>query len=241
MPGAKFASTHWSLVLAARGRSSAEGAAAFDTLCHLYWRPLYAYVRRRGFSPEDAQDLTQSFFARLMEKNAIGHALPERGRFRTFLLSSMQNFLANEWDREHTLKRGGAVGFLSLEDMGGAEAEYTADPVSPDLTPDRLYERNWTLSMISRATTRLAAEFAQAGKTETFNALSGFLAGDSGSTSYADAAAKLGISEVAARVAAHRLRGRLRDLLQAEIANTVAEPDDPAAVTDELRYMLGTL
>jgi RNA polymerase sigma-70 factor (ECF subfamily) len=241
MPGAKFASTHWSLVLAAGGRSSAEGAAAFDILCHSYWRPLYSYVRRRGFSTEDAQDLTQSFFARLMETGSIGRAMPERGRFRTFLLTSMQNFLANEWDRDHTLKRGGGVAFLDLDEMGGAEAEYASDPVSAELPPDKLYERNWTLALLGRATARLEAEFDEAGKSKTFKALSGFLAGDTSATTYAEAAAALGIGEAAARVAVHRLRGRLRDLLRREISETIAEPDNPSAVAEELRYMLGTL
>jgi RNA polymerase sigma-70 factor (ECF subfamily) len=241
MPGAKFASTNWSLVLAAGGRSSAEGAAAFDALCRLCWRPLYCYVRRRGFSTEDAQDLTQSFFARLMENESIGRASPERGRFRTFLLTAMQNFLANEWDRQHTIKRGGAIGFMSLEEIGGAEADYSSDPRSPELTPDKLYERNWTLALLGRATARLQEEFADAGRLPTFQALIGFLAGDGAGTTYAEAAAALGISEAAARVTVHRLRGRLRDLLCREIADTIAEPDNPDAVAEEFRYMLSTL
>jgi len=241
MAGAEFASTQWSLILAAGDRSSPRGAAAFASLCHLYWRPLYAYVRRRGSSVEDAQDLTQSFFARLMEKNSFEAAKRDRGRFRTFLLTSLQNFLANEWDRDHALKRGGGIEFLSLEDFRGAEDEYALDWCGRELPPDRLYERNWTLSLLDRATARLAAEFEEAGKTRIFEALRGFLAGDSGGPAYAEAAATLGIGEVAARVAVHRLRGRMRDMLRMEIADTVAEPANPEAIRDELRSMLASL
>jgi len=241
MPGAEFASTQWSLVLAAGNRSSAQGAVAFESLCRLYWRPLYAYARRRASSVEDAQDLTQSFFARLMEKNSIDQAQRERGRFRTFLLTALQNFLANEWDRGHALKRGGGVKFLSLEDLRAAEDEYLLDRSGRGLPPDKLYERNWTLALLDRATARLAAEFAEAGKARTFEALRGFLAGDSGGPAYAEAAGALGIGEAAARVAVHRLRGRLRDLIRVEIANTVAEPGNPDAIQAELRSMLAAL
>ncbi len=241
MAGAEFASTQWSMVLAAGDRSSPQGAAAFASLCRLYWRPLYAYIRRRGCSVEDSQDLTQSFFARLMEKNSVVLAQRERGRFRTFLLTSLQNFLTNEWDRDHALKRGGGIAFLSLEDLRDAEDEYLLDRSGRELPPDKLYERKWTLAMLDRATVRLAGEFAGAGKTRVFETLRGFLAGDSGGAAYAAAAATLGIGEVAARVSVHRLRGRLRDILRMEIANTVAEPDNEDAIQAELRSMLDAL
>src|SRR5579864_799125 len=178
MAGAEFASTQWSIVLAAGDRTSAQGAAAFASLCQLYWRPLYSYVRRRGSSAEDSQDLTQGFFKRLMEKNSIERAQRERGRFRTFLLTSLQNFLANEWDYEQAIKRGGGIEFLSFEDLREAENEYLLDRTGRDLPPDKLYQRNWTLSLLDRATARLAAEFAEAGKATTFEALRSFLAGD---------------------------------------------------------------
>ena len=241
MASREFASTQWSLILAAGDRSSSQGAAAFASLCRLYWRPLYAYVRRRGSSVEDARDLTQSFFARLMEKNSIGLARRERGRFRTFLLTSLQNFLSNEWDRDHALKRGGGNEFLSIEDFRGAENEYLLDRSAKELPPDKLYERKWTLALLDRATARLASEFAAAGKSSTFEALRGFLAGDGGGPAYTEIAATLGIGEVAARVAVHRLRGRLRDVLRMEIADTVAEPDNPDAIQEELRSMLAAL
>lgn len=241
MQRSDFVSTHWSIVLAASGRSTPEGAAAFSALCGIYWRPLYAYVRRRGLSIEDAQDLTQSFFCRLMEKDALQHAEPERGRFRSFLLTSLKNFQANEWDRQQTQKRGGHVEFLSLDEIGQAENDYLTDETACILAPEVLYERNWALALLKRTTSRLAAEFAGVGKAGVFENLKSFLTGESGGMSYSQAAASLGMSEGAVRVAVHRLRGRFRDLLRAEIALTVANPEDPHAIEEELRHLLSVL
>jgi RNA polymerase sigma-70 factor (ECF subfamily) len=231
-----FVSTQWSMVLAAKG----DGASvAMADLCAAYWRPLYAYVRRSGRSVEDAQDLTQSFFSRVLEKNYLQHVDPSLGKFRAFLLASLKNFLTNEWRREHASKRGGAAHFVSIEDMTRAEDHYAAELATPQ-TPDRVYERNWALALLERTTARLAGEFAAAGKKRVFDALTPYLTGDGGAP-YAQAAAELGMSEVTVRVSVHRMRGRFRDLLQLEVAQTLADGGDARAIEEELRYLLTAL
>jgi RNA polymerase sigma-70 factor (ECF subfamily) len=241
MPNSDFVSTQWSLVLRARDRSTAEGAAALADLCRLYWHPLYAYVRRRGLAVEDAQDLTQSFFAQLLEKDYLRRAKQDRGKLRSFLLASIKNFMANEWDRAHAQKRGGDLQFLSVETIARAEGDYRADDVFAGMTPDRYYERSWALTLLDRATAALAAEFAAAGKTPIFDSLKTFLTGDADSPGYPQLARTLGMSEGAVRVAVHRLRTRFRDLLCAEIANTLPNPGDPHAIQEELRDLLALL
>lgn len=236
-----FPSTQWSVVLSAKNRSTAEGASALALLCRLYWRPLYSYVRRRGHSIEDAQDLTQSYFSRLLEKDYLCRIDAERGKFRSFLLSSLKNFLANEWDRRKTQKRGGEIQFLSLEEIGDAEKFYIRFVAPASLTPEKLYERSWALALLERVTGQLAAEFAKAGKMEAFEHLKVFLTGDVGDLKYADVAETLGMSEVAIRVAIHRLRGRFRDLLRAQIAQTLAHPEDPGTIEEEIRYLMSAL
>lgn len=226
-----FGSTRWSMVLAASGGSREELAE----LCGGYWAPLYAYLRRRGYSVEDAQDLTQGYFSRLLEKGFLAQADAERGRFRSFLLASLKNFVANEWHREHAQKRGGEARAVNLEDTGRAEMLYAA---ATDLTPERLYERNWALTVLERVTGALAAEFAAARKQAVFDGLKQFLTGDAGELKYSQAAAALGMSEGAARVAVYRMRGRFRDLLRAEIGRTV---EDEGAVDEELRFLMGAL
>lgn len=226
-----FGSTRWSMVLAASGGSREELAE----LCSGYWAPLYAYLRRRGYSVEDAQDLTQGYFSRLLEKGFLAQADAERGRFRSFLLASLKNFVANEWHREHAQKRGGEARAVNLEDTGRAEMLYAA---ATDLTPERLYERNWALTVLERVTGALAAEFAAARKQAVFDGLKQFLTGDAGELKYSQAAAALGMSEGAARVAVYRMRGRFRDLLRAEIGRTV---EDAADVDEELRFLMGAL
>ena len=236
----EFASTQWSMVLAARDGSSASAEAAIGNLCAIYWRPLYSFVRRSGRSVEDAQDLTQSFFSRLLEKDYLRHVDPALGKFRSFLLASLRNFLTNEWRREQASKRGGKAQFLSVEDLSVAEQCYAAGASSMG-TPEQVYERNWAYALLERATQRLEEEFAAAGKSHIFASLKPYLEGDRTASRYAEAAAALGWSEVTMRVAVHRMRGRFRDLLQQEVAATLANPDDASAIAEELRYLLSVL
>jgi RNA polymerase sigma factor (sigma-70 family) len=237
--GPAFASTHWSIVLAAADRASPHSEAALASLCTSYWRPLYAYARRRGHSIEDAQDLTQSFFSHLLEKDSLRRVDPALGKFRAFLLASMKNFLANEWRREQSARRGGGARFVSVEELTGAERHFAATLASSG-TPDRVYERNWALALLERATSRLAAEFDAAGKAAFFQTLKPYLTGDPDAP-YAAAAAALGISEVSARVAVHRMRGRFRDLVVREAAQTLPDPGDTSAIDEELRYLRSVL
>jgi RNA polymerase sigma factor (sigma-70 family) len=230
-----FASTQWSMVLAARDGSS---EAAMQTLCANYWRPLYAFVRRSGRSVEDAQDLTQGFFSRMIEKDSLRHVDPALGKFRAFLLASMRNFLANEWRRDQTSMRGGRVEFLSVQDMTRAEDYYAAATTG---TPEQIYERNWALALLERTTQELAAEFTAAGKAHVFAQLKPYLEGDRDGARYAQVAAALGWSEVTVRVSVHRMRSRFRDLLHREVAATLADPDDQVEIEQELRYLLTVL
>lgn len=229
-----FATTHWSLVLAARAPAEAAGADALATLCRAYWYPLYAFVRRQGVGPHDAQDLTQEFFARLLEKEWLNAVARERGRFRSWLLAALRHFLANEWDKSRAQKRGGGITFVSIDDSS-AESRYAHEPADT-ITAETLYDRRWALTLLDRVLARLRDEFVAAGKIAHFEALKGTLTGDR--TPYAEIAAALGLSEGAVKVAAHRLRERYRDLIRAEIAETVATP---AEVEDELRHLLAAL
>jgi RNA polymerase sigma factor (sigma-70 family) len=228
-----FHTTHWSMVLAARG--AATGApAALAKLCEDYWYPLYAFIRRQGHAPHDAQDLTQEFFARLLEKGWLAGVERERGKFRSWLLASMKHFLANEWDKARALKRGGDSTFITFDD-DSAEARYRREPA--DLaTADLLYDRRWALTLLDRVLARLREEFVAAGKVAQFDALKGALTGEK--TAYAGIATTLGMTEGAVKVAAHRLRERYRGLIRAEIAETVATPAD---VDDEMRHLLAAL
>jgi DNA-directed RNA polymerase specialized sigma24 family protein len=235
--GSSFGSTRWSVVLAARDGSRAELGA----LCKAYWQPLYTYLRRRGYSAEYAKDLTQGYFTRLLEKSLLDHADRERGRFRTFLLASLKNFAANEWHRGQAQKRGGGGPTISLEDAARAEVLYAAGAAVTEATPERLYERAWALTVLERVTAQLDSEFAAAGKRAVFEGLKSFLTGDPGDLKYSQAAASLGMSEGAARVAVYRMRGRFRDLLRAEIARTLADPEDGRAVDEELKFLMGAL
>ena len=210
------------------------------TLCNTYWRPLYAYVRRNGRSIEDAQDLTQSFFSSLLEKDHLRNVDPALGKFRAFMLTSFRNFVANEWRHDNAAKRGGATRFLSLEDMTRAEFLYAAGTSVPG-TPEEIYERKWALALLERTTVRLAAEFEAAGKSRAFALLKQYLTGDNGPRQYVRVAAELGISEVSVRVAVHRMRGRFRDLLLDETAQTLSGEASPEAVSEELRYLLTVL
>lgn len=232
-----FATTHWSLVLAARDPQSPQSAAALEKLCRAYWFPLYAHARRSGCSKEDAEDLTQAFFARLLEKHFLDSVQQERGRFRTFLLVSLKRFLANEWHRLHAQKRGGFHTHVPL-DTELAERKLQAEIAAPEVSPDRAFERRWALALLEQTLARLRAEFVRAGKIAEFDRLKMFLTADSKEIPYATAAAELSMSESALRVAVHRLRRRYRELFREEIAHTLAEGE---SIEDELRHLLEVL
>ena len=231
-----FATTRWSLVLAA-GESGSDGSErALAELCAQYWYPLYAYARRRGYDTEDARDLTQAFFAKLLEKRDLRTADPTRGRFRTFLLSSMKNFLAGEWRKDNTLKRGGAVEVLPL-DFDSAEESYGLEP-SHKLSPEAIYERRWALGLLERAVTDLQSQYAKAGNLELFDALKGFLGGEDDVLPYSELSRRLGQSEGTLRTAASRLRSRWRKRLRELVAETVREESE---VQDELRSLIASV
>lgn len=231
-----FATTHWSVVAQAARRSSPEAARALATLCETYWYPLYAYVRRRGYRVEEAQDLTQDFFALLLEKDRLEKADRERGKFRTFLLASLQHYLANEWRKAGAQKRGGHGTTLSL-DLERGEDRYRREPID-DWTPERIYERRWALTLLERALEQLRDEYHASGKGELYEALKPQFGGESPLASYAEISARLGMSEGSVKTAAHRLRRRCRELLQAETAHTLANPDE---ADDELRELFRAL
>jgi RNA polymerase sigma factor (sigma-70 family) len=234
----RFASTQWSLVLAAGQRSTPEAEQALAKLCGAYWPPIYAYLRRRGYLAPEAEDLTQSFFVRLLEKNHLRDASPERGKFRSFLLASLKHFLANEWDRERARKRGGQFQFISLEEINSQESTRLPDPQT--LTPEEQFERQWALTALNRVIGRLGEEYMDAGKARLFENLKDFLIGADG-LPYQQVAVALEMSEGAVKTAVHRLRGRFRKMLRAEIAETLPHPDDSSEIDGEIRYLLKTL
>ncbi len=227
-----FATTHWSVVLAAANEATPEAAAALERLCRTYWYPLYAYVRRAGHSPADAQDLTQGFFAQLLARNSLAQVAPEKGRFRSFLLAAMRHFLSDQGDRARAVKRGAGAPILSL-DAAEAEARYRLEPVE-HLDAERIYERRWAMAWLEQALNRLREESAAAGKAQLFEHLRSFVAGDS-ETSSGEVAAELGLSESAIKSAVHRLRQRYRELVREEIAHTLACPTD---IDTEIHYLI---
>jgi RNA polymerase sigma-70 factor (ECF subfamily) len=223
-------------VLAA-GDSSVVGAqSALEKLCRAYWYPLYVFARRQGNSPEDAQDLTQDFFARLLGKNYLSKADPDRGRFRTFLLRSLKNFLVNEWKRAGRLKRGGDKEFVSI-DTNAAEDRYAAE-APEEFNPDAEYERRWAVNLVEQVLSTLRREFNAADKAQLFEELKGFIWGDKTTASYAEIAEHLKLSETNVKVAVHRLRQRFRELLRTEVAHTVSRPED---IDVELRHLISVL
>lgn len=221
----------------ARDKDAPQAAAALADLCRAYWYPLYAFLRRRCRDGHEAQDLTQSFFARLLEKEFLDEVTPERGRFRAFLLASAQHFVANERDRERAIKRGGDRSQLSLEltavDWGSGESRFLTEP-SHDVTAERLFERQWALTLLDQVLNRLREQYAAAGKQDQFEILQPFLSGEQAALETADVARRLNMTVSALRVVTHRLRKRYRTLLRDEIARTVAFPDD---VEDEIRHL----
>ena len=222
--------------MAARAADAAEGKSALATLCQTYWYPVYAFIRRRGFSTADAQDLSQEFFATVLEKDYVRLADRERGRFRTFLLTAVTRFVTRQRERDRAAKRGGGRTVLSL-DLEHGEVRYLLEPVE-HWTPERLFERRWALTLLDRVIARLGERYAAQGKRELFECLKGVLTGVGSADENAALAAQLGLSEGALKVAVHRLRRRYRDLLKQEIADTVADSDETA---DELDYLLAAL
>jgi len=233
-PGDIFATTHWTVVLAAGQRHTPQSDHALEELCRAYWFPLYAYVRRRGHSKEDAEDSVQAFFARFLAKNYLEGLSAERGRFRAFLLASLKHFLANEWDKSQRQKRGGGVGHLSLDwETADTKFQVAAQNVP---SPDQAYDREWALALLSKVIERLQAECAADGKGKWFAHLKGFLATGQAEQAHRDVAEALGMAPGAVRVAVHRLRKRYRVLLREEIAQTLS---DPTQVDEEMRALFG--
>jgi len=234
--GDRFTTTRWSLVLAAAGTEDARGREALAKLCQTYWYPLYAFVRRQGHGPHDAQDLTQEFFMRLLEKDYLGDVDRSKGKFRSFLLAALKHFLSKERARAKTLKRGGGHTLVPLDTLS-AEDRYRREP-EDNATPERLFERRWALTLLDQVLTRLSEEYETTGKRAMFEQLQGCLTGDSDMPPYAELAARLGMTEGAVKVAVHRLRQRYRGVLREEIAQTVA---DPAEIDDEIRQLFSAL
>jgi len=234
--GAAFTTTHWSVVLEAGHEESPRATEALGQLCRTYWRPLYVYARKRGYSPDEAPDLVQEFFARVIEKNYFGAADRNRGRFRTFLLASMEHFLAKEWQRAHRLKRGGGCTFLSLDDAS-AETLYREEPAD-ELTAEKLYDRRWALALLEQALGQLRAEYAGSGRGPLFEELAVVLYGDKPEVPYAELGARLGLTEGAVKVAVHRLRQRYGELVRARVADTVSRPEQ---VDEELQHLFAAL
>jgi RNA polymerase sigma-70 factor (ECF subfamily) len=236
---ARFATTRWSIVLRAGRDHDTGGRDALERLCATYWFPLYAYVRRRGYSPHDAQDLTQAFFARLLGQEALRRADREQGRFRTFLLTALSRFLTDEWEKLRAQKRGGGREVISL-DLVAAEHRFGLEPADRGDSPDAAFDRHWALTLLETVLQRLEAEYAQAGKASQFALLKASLIGGRDLQPYAELAAKLGTSEGAVKVAVHRLRKRYRDLLQAEIDETVTTPQEAAEEMRDLFRAVGS-
>jgi len=234
-PGA-FPLTRWSLVLAARQQHSPASAEALEAVCRAYWYPLYAYVRRCGQSPHDAQDLTQEFFCRLLEKRWLDSADRDKGRLRTFLITALKHFMAKEWRRQTAQKRGGGQDCIPM-DTEFAESRYAADPVATSAADD-VFDRQWALTLLERAMARLEGEFTAANRTDDFAVLKGFLVVSHAAMDYRSAAARLHISEGNARVSVHRLRKRFRELYREEISQTLP---DGADLDAELRHLANAL
>ncbi|HTI72726.1 MAG TPA: sigma-70 family RNA polymerase sigma factor [Candidatus Limnocylindria bacterium] len=231
--GESFKTTHWSVVLSAGHDSESIAQQALEQLCQAYWFPLYSYVRRQGQNPDDAKDLTQEFFSRFLEHGRFAQADRERGRFRTFLLTSLKRFLNEEWRRANRQKRGGGVVFtpLAAED---AEHRFSAEP-RDHLAPDLLYDRRWAEALLERVLARLRTDYDSTGRAAVYTQLQQFLWGRQAEISYAEMGKQLGLNEGAVKVAVHRLRQRFRELLRDEVANTVERPEQ---IDEELQYLL---
>jgi RNA polymerase sigma-70 factor (ECF subfamily) len=230
----RFETTNWSVILEATVGESSAAREALATLCETYWPPVYAYIRSKGLSPADAEDLTQAYFTRFLDKGYLHDFRPEVGRFRTFLRASVSHFLANEWDRERALKRGGGRPLLSLDELETMEGHLLRAPADR-VTPEAVFEREWAASVIRRCLERLRQEQEQAGGRHRFQQLRPFLVGDGGVSGYAEVARALGLSESSVRVAVHRLRKRFCSVLREEVGRTVASAAD---VDGEIQWLL---
>lgn len=228
-----FESTHWSIVLRARDEDE-EARKALEQLCHSYWYPLYAFARRSGKSPDDAADVTQGFFAQLIERQGLSKIAPEKGRFRTFLLASLKNFIRNDWRHNATLKRGGGVSTYSLSDQD-MESRYQDYAVDSSTAEDE-FERDWVESLLAAVIARLRSDYEKAGRIELFNALNAYLVADETRLPQSDLAAQLGLSVPAVKMSIYRMRKRYAELVRAEIAATVSSPED---IDDELNRLIG--
>ncbi len=231
-----FATTHWSAVLEAGKGDSPAASAALEELCRTYWYPLYAFVRRQGHAPEEAEDLTQGFFERLLEKDYVKLADPARGKFRSFLLSAIKNFLTNEWTRSARQKRGGGNVLISL-DQASAERRYQTEALD-ELSPERIFEKQWAITLLEHVLGRLQEEQVAACRERFFDEVKGWLWGDKGEMAYAELARQLGLTESALKSAVHRLRLRYRELLREEIGRTVATPLE---IQEELEGLMAVL
>ncbi len=232
----RFQTTHWSLVLAAAHDNTREGREALTSLCEAYWYPLYAFIRRQGYDEDAARDLIQAYFLRLFEKNYLRDVKPQSGRFRSFLLVSLKHFLSDERDKARAGKRNPGRAPISL-DVATAEKRY-ATALVDEMTPERAFEKRWAMTVLERVLSRLREQSSQAGKSQQFERLKGYLIGEEPASPYREAAAELGTSEGAVKVSVHRLRRRFGEILREEIAETVAGPDQ---IEDELRHLLTEL
>jgi DNA-directed RNA polymerase specialized sigma24 family protein len=232
-----FLTTHWSLVARAVDGDSPAAREAMEKLCRGYWFPIYAEVRRRGFSPHDAQDLTQEFFATLLRRGSFASARQEKGRFRSYLLGALKYFLADEHDRARAQRRGGDAEVLSFDALDEGERRLVDEPAT-DVTPEKIFDSRWAITLLDRALARLQSEYSNGGRTELFEILKVYLSADSSEAGYAEPAARLKMTTSAVAVAVHRMRQRLRECVRAEVAETVANPAD---VEDELRQLFGAL
>ncbi len=235
-PDSRFSTTHWSVVLTAGASASPGSREALERLCRTYWYPLYSYLRRRGCDTHQAEDCAQGFFAALLQGHALERAAPERGKFRSFLLVCLNHFLADQRDHGQAQKRGGGKAIVSL-DIDDAETRYQVEPAH-GLTPERLFEKSWALTVLDNAMARLKAESAEGGRQDLFECLKLYLPASRGPASYNDVATRLGMTEGAVKVAVHRLRDRYREFVRAEIAQTVSTPEQ---VDGEIRDLFSAL
>lgn len=231
-----FRTTHWSVVLAA-GQLTAPGATeALEKLCTAYWYPLYAWLRCHGYNLHDAQDLTQAFLVHLLDKDRLQKPTPDKGKFRSFLLASLKNFLTNEWDKTQALKRGAKFTFVSVDEEMG-ESRFRVEP-SHNATPDKAFEQSWAMTLLESVLGQLKKEYARVDKSELFDALQGYLSGDKGAVPYAEMAARLNLTEAALKMSVLRLRRRFGELLRAKIAHTVTRPEE---IDEEIRALFAAI
>jgi DNA-directed RNA polymerase specialized sigma24 family protein len=233
----RFATTHWSVVLAAGQDTSPAAQVAMEQLCRTYWYPLYAHVRRRGHDHHSAEDSTQEFFARLLDHQWLKWVAPEKGRFRTFLLAALDHFLANEWRRGQALKRGGGRVIVSLEETKSGEDRFAREPAT-QAAPERVFDKLWATTVLDQAMTRLQQEFSTRGKSAHFEEWKLFLSREATAQDCQSSGQRLGMSPGATTVAIHRFRERYGDLLRETVAQTISETTD---VDEELRYLFALL